>query len=827
MTKVFIFLGNEREELRNSRHNAGFIVAEEIREVQKLPAFERKEAVGICNYEYLEHEINGEKVYFVKPQAIDSRKYTENGEKNIGYSFGDINQSGFAVKKFVEDIKLEGAKISAQDIFVVVDSLSKEKHPSARYVAKSLSEDETHNGVKSIGNEFGGGFVIIEIPIGKQGVGKSVKDYVSEDFKDEERLAITSHSGRIAKNLSQIVSGNIGDFNNAVKKDSELPTKKSPGKTKSNNSSKNGKKDIGTTIVNTLTQDSKTERDKIEFLTKMLVSNVTRLNKEGSNQVRIIIDKAKEYELLDKLIEFQSNSDLEDKFKIRDKCLVDDLKLLGEYGFDNLGKPVLEIKTNEMGDSSLKDAMDKRLSELVEEDKIELLTKVLINSFTKKSNTSQAAFNTTRIILDKAKEYGLLEKLIDSQFQVSDEKYSILQQVIEKNTCPEQIEVLLDSGFGRLVDSSFREKTFLKKVLEKDNVKESLPIFWQIYRHSDDGDNIRDCVEYAKENQEKFKLSKNDNFSDLEIGRILPHQLLLARLNEIKIGKKPIITTPYYDYVWGRSPKQVLQDMGCELSTPQYNIADDSLFESEESIQKLRKEISKNISQSNGLVVLGNNGNVDEKFYNANLDKVDLEDFYQRRTFVEMLAFKEALKLGLPIWTICGGTQMAIVALGGEIENLQDQQNLRGSEDFMKVKKNSLIDAGEEFANTFSAHYQGINTKKVKGQTYLKQTDRFSVYERADDFSFENLPAGVEVVAVSDSNPDIPKAYTLYNNGQEVALMMQSHLETDPSQNQTSFMAIKGFVDKCSNQAKHDQVKPAIKAEKIEKLLQNRVQQIS
>jgi len=30
MTKVFVFLGNERPELSSSRHNAGFLAAEKI-----------------------------------------------------------------------------------------------------------------------------------------------------------------------------------------------------------------------------------------------------------------------------------------------------------------------------------------------------------------------------------------------------------------------------------------------------------------------------------------------------------------------------------------------------------------------------------------------------------------------------------------------------------------------------------------------------------------------------------------------------------------------------------------------------------------------------
>lgn len=237
MNKVFAFLGNERKDLSISRHDAGFIAAEEMRKSHGFPEFQRRKAgIGYENYEYSEGEINGEKVVLVKPIAIDptDKPLKDNGEENPSYGFGDINHSGFGLRGFLKDhFTRTGEKIGNKNITIFVDALSKEAFPKSRYVTKSSCEDETHNGVKSIGNEIGGGFVLVEIPVGKQKPGENVAAFVSGDFQNDlaqerelgKRAELTEldkkklHSQVMAHCSGELLAGHFSNFNNILERD--------------------------------------------------------------------------------------------------------------------------------------------------------------------------------------------------------------------------------------------------------------------------------------------------------------------------------------------------------------------------------------------------------------------------------------------------------------------------------------------------------------------------------------------------------------------------------------------------------------------------------
>lgn len=782
MPKVLVFLGNEREDLQNSRHNAGFIAAEEIRKYHNFPPFHRKWTTShLENFEYSTGEINGEKVYLVKPIASDPKKLTANGEPSVSYGYGDINHSGFGLKGFLERAD---EKISMSDVVVVVDALSNEKSPKVRYVTKTACEDETHNGVKSIGNEVGGGFALVEIPIGKPALGQSVRDHVSSNFEcaenperfdelDYKRL----HARIMADNLVKLLAGNFGDF-------------------------------VEATAV--------TAKAIEDFFPTKIEKIKTQIAKEQTNAKSTDAEKAARLQEYDQALS-QEKSNVLSNVQYYEEFKKTALK----------GKQVKKSKNSE-------EVLRKNLDAITGDEtaKSQLLVGELIKTFKSASAENQTAFSLSAMVIAEIDRYGLRDRIIQDQLQNSDPKLSILHQALEKDMCAEQLELLLDSGFGRLVDHQINGETPLKKVLEKENIKKSLPIFWQIFPHSSAVQNISDCQTYAEQNQQKFTLLKKDQWSDLEIGRLLPHLLLqyhAAGLNQ----ERPVIFTPYYDYTWGRAPNQVLTDMGCNLVTPKYNLGNDELFESKHSLERLRTEISQHVRAANGLVVLGNNGNIDPKYFAGTQEKVDLSDFYQRRTFVETVAFEEAMRQGSPIWTICGGTQMAVTALGGKITRLEYAQDLRGNHnDYMQVKEGSVLDVGNGLpAKTFSAHYQGADVKKPLGTTFVSKTEKFAAYEITDEFSFENLPHGVSVIAVSRDHPEIPKAYVLQLEGREIALMMQSHAEADSSINHSAFKAIKeGFVDKCfaNLQAGTNRPSTAVqrKADAVHHRLDGRIEQL-
>ncbi len=851
MTKVFAFLGNERPALKLSRHNAGFIAAEEMRKVNGFPEFLKKEAAsGYENYEYSKGEINGETVILVKPIAIDptDKPLKENGEANPSYGFGDINHSGFGLRGFLKDYEVEtGEKIGTENITVFVDALSKENFPKTRYIANYSCEDETHNGVKSIGNEIGGGFVAVEIPIGKQAEGENLASYVSGNFENDlgetrilgQRYDLTEfdrkvlHSLIMAINASELVAGNFNNFVKLVAEASE--TVENNFKTK----------------LDSVSKDIKNNENSIIKLKK----EIAELAEKAGNEEEIL---KKQGFIQNSVNRIEAYNDVLSNGKdnlISDPKNISSVleKTAKNKGKKSKSKNDLQIAIENGNEKLFKDSLNQDLQNKSLEQKAQILTNCLITTFQDGSTARCTNFGFTKIVLDQIKSNGLNDKIISSQLENEKEELAILHKAIAKNIFPEQLEMLLDSGFGVLVDKEINGKTPLKQSLEIENIKVALPIFWQIYPHSRNLENIDRCIEYAKDNEKFYTISKEQKFSTLEIAKMLPHRLLKEQKNSLEFqkahqGNKPKIFMPYYDYAWGRAPKQVLCDFGCEITVPDYDLADDSLFSSPEALTNLKSKISEQVRASNGLNVLGNFGNIDTKFFTEG-ETVDLSDFYQRRTFVEMVAFQEALKQELPIWTICGGTQMAITALGGKITKLDVPQDLRGQNDLMKVKEGSLLhlathsenpERGNDLLNgtqTFSAHYQGADVARSKDGVELVKTDKFSVFEAkdsADEFAFEKLPENVSVIAVSKDNPHIPKAYELNIAGKNCALMIQSHLEADPSTNPASRNAIGDFAERCrSNFEQKSSPNKAptppeilVTAQKIETYLNNKVTSI-
>ncbi len=817
MNKVFAFLGNERKDLSISRHNAGFIAAEEMRKAHRFPEFERREdGIGYENYEYSEGEINGEKVVLVKPIAIDptDKPLKDNGEENPSYGFGDINHSGFGLRGFLKDRATKnGEKIGNENITIFVDALSKEAFPKSRYVTKSSCEDETHNGVKSIGNEIGGGFVLVEIPVGKQKPGENVAAFVSGDFQNDlaqerelgKRAELTEldkkklHSQVMARCSGALLAGHFSNFNNILERD--IKTVEGALKDTLDKQTALITKEESTiaklqSAIDQSLDESEVEKQRGYLQTSLdRVKDYSRFLSHGKDAF------VSNSSLLSKTLQDAENARVKAASKAKKKPVkqIIDAAILS-------GDEILLIK-----------ALQENLQGKKPAEMAEILTRALISTFKTSSPDNRGAFSMTKIIIEKIKSLELSETILTSQKNLESEEMAILHQAVNKNISPEQLEIILDNGFGVLVDKEIAGKTPLKKSLESENRKQGLPIFWQIYPHCSDVSNIDDCFEYAKANEESFKLTKEGMSSDLEIAKMLPHRLLKEQKNSLEFrgensGKKPKIFTPYYDYAWGRSPKQVLQDFGCEIATPDYDIADDRLFSSPEELAILKERIATQVASSNGLTVLGNFGNIDPKFFTEG-ETVDLKDFYQRRTFVEMVALQEAIKQEVPIWTICGGTQMAITALGGKIARLDVPQDLRGNEtaDLMKVKEGSLLhlathskdtNRGDELLDatqTWSAHYQGAALERAK-EVALTKTEKFSVFDlqdSSDEFAFTGLPENIKVVAVSEANPHIPKAYQLEVAGKNLALMIQSHLEADPSTNAVARNAINGFVKEC------------------------------
>ena len=148
--KLIVGLGNPGEEYIGTRHNIGFYVVDNYVNEEN---WSKKFDGLVCN-----KTINGEKVYFFKPQTY-------------------MNNSGVAIQKIVKYYD-----ISLDDIIVIHDDLDLE---FGTYRIKFDSSSGGHNGIKSIINYLNGQ-EFWRLKIGISNDKSNVKDYVLGKFKKTE-----------------------------------------------------------------------------------------------------------------------------------------------------------------------------------------------------------------------------------------------------------------------------------------------------------------------------------------------------------------------------------------------------------------------------------------------------------------------------------------------------------------------------------------------------------------------------------------------------------------------------------------------------------------
>lgn len=174
--KLIIALGNPGKEYANTRHNAGWIVADEIARELSFPEFQFNKKF---NAEISENNTDGEKVILAKPQTF----------MNLS------GQSVLAIANFY--------KIQTDDIIILHDELDIEL---GKFKISTDSSAAGHNGVASI-FEILGTQKIKRVRIGIEGAEKkrqrlaSGKDFVLENFSPEELEIVKKLAGEIMKNL--------------------------------------------------------------------------------------------------------------------------------------------------------------------------------------------------------------------------------------------------------------------------------------------------------------------------------------------------------------------------------------------------------------------------------------------------------------------------------------------------------------------------------------------------------------------------------------------------------------------------------------------------
>ena len=174
--KIIIALGNPGQQYENTRHNAGFIIADELQKSLGFSDFEKNSKFDalVC-----EKNLGGEKILLAKPQSF-------------------MNNSGQVVKKM-----LDFFKIPKENLMVLHDDLDIEL---GAFKISTDSSAAGHNGVQSIIDNLGSQ-QFKRIRLGIEGSEKK-KDriipgevFVLQDFSKEELEIIKKLAEKIVGEL--------------------------------------------------------------------------------------------------------------------------------------------------------------------------------------------------------------------------------------------------------------------------------------------------------------------------------------------------------------------------------------------------------------------------------------------------------------------------------------------------------------------------------------------------------------------------------------------------------------------------------------------------
>jgi PTH1 family peptidyl-tRNA hydrolase len=162
--RLVVGLGNPGKTYSKTRHNAGFMVVDEISDAFSIALekqkFDTRFGIG---------SVNGVKIVLAKPMAY-------------------MNRSGPQVQNIAGYFR-----ILCEDMLVVHDDIDL---AFGRLKIKEKGGDGGHRGIKSIIDAFAGGdFVRLRIGVGRPEAGVGAADYVLGKFSSEER-----------KNLDRIIT---------------------------------------------------------------------------------------------------------------------------------------------------------------------------------------------------------------------------------------------------------------------------------------------------------------------------------------------------------------------------------------------------------------------------------------------------------------------------------------------------------------------------------------------------------------------------------------------------------------------------------------------
>lgn len=166
--KLIVGLGNPGRKYRDTRHNIGFAVADELARRASV-AFEAAPAEALMARA---RTLGPEGALLLKPLTM-------------------MNASGFAVSEIARYYR-----IAFGDILVVADDVNL---PLGRLRARPSGSAGGHNGFRSIIEQLGTtGFARLRVGVGRGDPRRDLADYVLGGFDADERPVVTEAIGRAA-----------------------------------------------------------------------------------------------------------------------------------------------------------------------------------------------------------------------------------------------------------------------------------------------------------------------------------------------------------------------------------------------------------------------------------------------------------------------------------------------------------------------------------------------------------------------------------------------------------------------------------------------------
>jgi peptidyl-tRNA hydrolase, PTH1 family len=166
--KLIVGLGNPGRKYRETRHNIGFAVADELARRGGV-AFDAAPADGLIARV---RTLGPEGTLLLKPLTM-------------------MNASGFAVSEIARYFR-----IALDDMLVIADDVNL---PLGRIRARPSGSAGGHNGFRSIIEQLGtAGFARLRVGVGRGDPRRDLADYVLAGFDEDERPVVSETVGRAA-----------------------------------------------------------------------------------------------------------------------------------------------------------------------------------------------------------------------------------------------------------------------------------------------------------------------------------------------------------------------------------------------------------------------------------------------------------------------------------------------------------------------------------------------------------------------------------------------------------------------------------------------------